>query len=76
MGWHLTAERWIGIVVGRDWADLPSVMRGASGCIHAGKMKLLLSLFGDGVVLQLGGGTIGHPMGIQAGAKAKVVAVT
>jgi hypothetical protein len=31
-------------------------------------MHQLLDLFGDDVVLQFGGGTIGHPQGIQAGA--------
>ena len=40
----------------------------ASGGIHAGQMHQLIDLFGDDVVLQFGGGTIGHPMGIQAGA--------
>ena len=35
----------------------------------------LLDLFGDEVVLQFGGGTIGHPMGIQAGATANRVAL-
>jgi ribulose-bisphosphate carboxylase large chain len=32
-------------------------------------------LFGDDVVLQFGGGTIGHPAGIQAGAVANRVAL-
>ncbi len=35
----------------------------ASGGIHAGQMHQLLDLFGDDVVLQFGGGTIGHPQG-------------
>ena len=47
----------------------------ASGGIHAGQMHLLLDLFGDDVVLQFGGGTIGHPAGIQAGAVANRVAL-
>ena len=47
----------------------------ASGGIHAGQMHQLLDLFGDDVVLQFGGGTIGHPMGIQAGATANRVAL-
>ena len=34
-----------------------------------------IDLFGDDVVLQFGGGTIGHPMGIQAGAVANRVAL-
>jgi ribulose-bisphosphate carboxylase large chain len=38
-------------------------------------MHQLLDLFGDDVVLQFGGGTIGHPSGIQAGAVANRVAL-
>jgi ribulose-bisphosphate carboxylase large chain len=59
----------------QDWADLRKVMPVASGGIHAGQMHLLLDLFGDDVVLQFGGGTIGHPAGIQAGAVANRVAL-
>lgn len=64
-----------GIYFEQDWAYLPAVMPVASGGIHAGQMHLLLSLLGDDVVLQFGGGTIGHPMGIQAGATANRVAL-
>ncbi|KGQ22276.1 form I ribulose bisphosphate carboxylase large subunit [Thermus filiformis] len=64
-----------GIYFEQDWGYLPAVMPVASGGIHAGQMHLLLSLFGDDVVLQFGGGTIGHPMGIQAGATANRVAL-
>ncbi|HQC97547.1 MAG TPA: RuBisCO large subunit C-terminal-like domain-containing protein, partial [Aquabacterium sp.] len=35
----------------------------------------VIDLFGDDVVLQFGGGTIGHPAGIQAGAVANRVAL-
>ena len=45
------------------------------GGIHAGQMHQLIDLFGDDVVLQFGGGTIGHPAGIQAGAVANRVAL-
>jgi len=64
-----------GIFFDQDWADLRKVMPVASGGIHAGQMHQLLDLFGDDVVLQFGGGTIGHPMGIQAGATANRVAL-
>jgi ribulose-bisphosphate carboxylase large chain len=47
----------------------------ASGGIHAGQMHQLLDLLGEDVVLQFGGGTIGHPMGIAAGATANRVAL-
>ena len=36
---------------------------------------MLLNYLGDDVVLQFGGGTIGHPDGIQAGATANRVAM-
>ncbi|TIW04246.1 MAG: ribulose-bisphosphate carboxylase large subunit, partial [Mesorhizobium sp.] len=64
-----------GIFFEQDWADTLKVMPVASGGIHAGQMHQLLELFGDDVVLQFGGGTIGHPMGIQAGATANRVAL-
>ncbi|MDN3713278.1 form I ribulose bisphosphate carboxylase large subunit [Paracoccus cavernae] len=64
-----------GIFFEQDWADLKKVMPVASGGIHAGQMHQLIDLFGDDVVLQFGGGTIGHPMGIQAGAQANRVAL-
>jgi ribulose-bisphosphate carboxylase large chain len=64
-----------GIFFDQDWADMRKVLPVASGGIHAGQMHQLLDLFGDDVVLQFGGGTIGHPAGIQAGATANRVAL-
>ena len=63
-----------GIYFDQDWGSLPSVMPVASGGIHAGQMHQLIDYFGEDVVLQFGGGTIGHPMGIAAGATANRVA--
>ena len=64
-----------GIFFDQDWAGLRKVMPVASGGIHAGQMHQLIDLFGEDVVLQIGGGTIGHPDGIQAGAIANRVAL-
>jgi ribulose-bisphosphate carboxylase large chain len=64
-----------GIFFDQDWASLPGCMPVASGGIHAGQMHQLLDLFGDDVILQFGGGTIGHPYGIAAGAEANRVAL-
>ncbi len=64
-----------GVFFEQDWASLKKVMPVASGGIHAGQMHQLLDYLGDDVVLQFGGGTIGHPMGIQAGATANRVAL-
>jgi len=64
-----------GIFFEQNWGGLPGVMPVASGGIHAGQMHQLLAYLGDDVVLQFGGGTIGHPMGIAAGATANRVAL-
>lgn len=64
-----------GLFFDQDWASLHKVMPVASGGIHAGQMHQLLHYFGEDVVLQFGGGTIGHPTGIQAGAIANRVAL-
>ena len=64
-----------GLFFEQDWASLNKVMPVASGGIHAGQMHQLLHYLGEDVVLQFGGGTIGHPMGIQAGATANRVAL-
>jgi ribulose-bisphosphate carboxylase large chain len=64
-----------GLFFEQDWASLNKVMPVASGGIHAGQMHQLIHYLGEDVVLQFGGGTIGHPMGIQAGAVANRVAL-
>jgi ribulose-bisphosphate carboxylase large chain len=64
-----------GLFFDQDWASLRKVMPVASGGIHAGQMHQLISYLGEDVVLQFGGGTIGHPQGIQAGATANRVAL-
>jgi ribulose-bisphosphate carboxylase large chain len=64
-----------GIYFDQEWASMPGTMPVASGGIHAGQMHQLLHYLGEDVVLQFGGGTIGHPMGIAAGATANRVAV-
>ncbi|MGI9032787.1 MAG: form I ribulose bisphosphate carboxylase large subunit [Acidimicrobiales bacterium] len=64
-----------GIYFDQDWVSLPGCMPVASGGIHAGQMHQLLHYLGEDVVLQFGGGTIGHPMGIAAGAAANRVAL-
>ena len=64
-----------GLYFEQDWASLAGVMPVASGGIHAGQMHQLLHLLGEDVVLQFGGGTIGHPSGIAEGAAANRVAV-
>jgi len=64
-----------GLFFAQDWASLRKCMPVASGGIHCGQLHMLLNYLGDDVVLQFGGGTIGHPDGIQAGATANRVAL-
>ncbi len=64
-----------GMFFDQDWASLNKVMPVAAGGIHAGQMHQLIHYLGEDVVLQFGGGTIGHPQGIQAGATANRVAL-
>ena len=72
---HVEADLTKGLYFDQDWASMPGVMPVASGGIHAGQMHQLLHYLGEDVVLQFGGGTIGHPMGIAAGATANRVAL-
>jgi len=64
-----------GLFFAQDWASLAKCLPVASGGIHCGQMHQLIHYLGDDVVLQFGGGTIGHPDGIQAGATANRVAL-
>src|SRR5436305_3930870 len=74
-GMKYDADLSLGLQFEQDWASLPAVMPVASGGIHAGQMHQLLHYLGEDVVLQFGGGTIGHPQGIAAGATANRDAV-
>jgi ribulose-bisphosphate carboxylase large chain len=64
-----------GIYFDQHWARMGGVMPVASGGIHAGQAHQLLHYLGEDVVLQFGGGSIGHPMGIAAGAECNRVAM-
>jgi ribulose-bisphosphate carboxylase large chain len=64
-----------GIFFEQPWGRLNKMMPVASGGTHAGQMHQLVSYLGEDVVLQFGGGTIGQPMGIEAGATANRVAL-
>jgi ribulose-bisphosphate carboxylase large chain len=71
----MDADPSLGLYFEQDWASMPGTMPVASGGSHAGQMHQLLHYLGEDVVLQFGGGTIGHPDGIAEGAAANRVAV-
>jgi len=64
-----------GLFFAQDWASLRKCLPVASGGIHCGQMHQLLFYLGDDCIVQFGGGTIGHPDGIQSGATANRVAL-
>jgi ribulose-bisphosphate carboxylase large chain len=64
-----------GLFFAQDWASLAKCLPVASGGIHCGQTHQLIHYLGDDCVLQFGGGTIGHPDGIQSGATANRVAL-
>jgi ribulose-bisphosphate carboxylase large chain len=71
----LKENRTLGIFFDMDWASLRKCLPVASGGIHCGQMHQLTYLLGEDVILQFGGGTIGHPDGIESGATANRVAL-
>jgi ribulose-bisphosphate carboxylase large chain len=64
-----------GIFFLQDWSSLRKCVPVASGGIHCGQMGQLFFFLGLDCILQFGGGTIGHPDGIQAGASANRVSM-
>ncbi len=72
---HIKADLSRGLYFDQEWASMPGVMPVASGGIHAAQTHQLLHYLGEDAVLQFGGGTIGHSMGIAAGATANRVAI-
>jgi ribulose-bisphosphate carboxylase large chain len=72
---HQSRDLGHGIFFDQDWVGLPGTMPVASGGIHAGQMHELVGHLGEDTVLQFGGGTLGHPDGVAAGATANRVAL-
>ncbi|AEH23722.1 type III ribulose-bisphosphate carboxylase [Pyrococcus yayanosii] len=53
-----------------EWEHIKPIFPVASGGLHPGLMPELIRLFGRDLVIQVGGGVMGHPDGPRAGAKA------
>ena len=58
---HLLAE---------EWGGMKPVFAVASGGLHPGHVEKLISILGNDIIIQMGGGIHGHPRGTKAGAKA------
>ncbi len=65
-----------GIRMPQKWGKIKPMLPVASGGLHPGLLPELFDIYGTmDIVLQLGGGTQGHPMGIEAGARAVMQAI-
>lgn len=65
-----------GLRMPQKWGKTKPMLPVASGGLHPGLIPELLDIYGTmDLVLQVGGGTQGHPMGIEAGARAVMQAI-
>ncbi len=56
--------------LGQNWHNIKPVWMVASGGLHPGDVESVLKELGNDVIMQFGGGLLGHPQGIEAGVKA------
>ena len=60
----------------QNWGKIKAVLPVSSGGLHPGILPLVFDIYGTmDIVLQIGGGTQGHPAGIEAGAKAVIQSI-
>jgi len=60
----------------QNWGTIKPMLPVASGGLHPGLLPQIFDIYGTmDIVLQVGGGTQGHPMGIEAGARAVMQAI-
>lgn len=56
--------------LGQKWYNIKPVWMVASGGLHPGDVEAVLEKLGSDIIIQFGGGLLGHPDGISAGVKA------
>jgi len=62
------------ITLGQNWYGMKPVWHVASGGLHPGVLPDVISRLGENIMIQCGGGVLGHPWGIEAGVEAVVQA--
>ncbi|MFA7682841.1 MAG: RuBisCO large subunit C-terminal-like domain-containing protein, partial [Candidatus Dojkabacteria bacterium] len=62
------------MTLGQNWFGMKPVWHVASGGLHPGSVEAVVQQLGEDIILQAGGGTLGHPWGIEAGVEAMVQA--
>mgnify|MGYP001591923166 CR=1 FL=1 len=56
--------------LGQNWHHIKPVWMTASGGLHPGDIETVIELLGEDVIMQFGGGLLGHPQGIKRGVEA------
>ncbi len=62
------------MTLGQNWFGMKGVWHTASGGLHSGSIGESIKKLGEDIILQAGGGVLGHPWGIEAGVEAMVQA--
>jgi ribulose-bisphosphate carboxylase large chain len=62
------------MTLGQNWYGMKPVWHTASGGLHAGSVPESIKQLGEDIIIQCGGGVLGHPWGIEAGVEAVVQA--
>lgn len=53
--------------LGQNWYHIKPVWMTASGGLHPGDFEVILKELGEDIIIQCGGGLLGHPNGVEAG---------
>nr|VDD89138.1 RuBisCO long chain, Form III-b [uncultured archaeon] len=57
-------------ILPQEWYNIKPVMPVSSGGLHPGLIPYIVNIFGKDVMVQVGGGVLGNPLGAKAGAMA------
>ena len=53
--------------LGQNWYNIKPVWMTASGGLHPGDLEAVIKILGEDLIIQCGGGLLGHPEGPEAG---------
>ncbi len=62
------------MTLGQNWFGMKPAWHTASGGLHPGTIPDAIRQLGEDIIVQAGGGVLGHPWGIEAGVEAAVQA--
>ena len=57
-------------ILNQNWYNTKPVLAVSSGGLHPGLVPYILNMLGKDIIIQSGGGVLGNPLGVEAGAKA------